>query len=166
MLTITKHLAGNNSAGGTPPRYSVDPFWPKPLPNQWALGQVAGLHVDNRNHLWIIHRPRTIEKLETGAAENPPTARCCRPAPAVIEFDPAGNVANVERIGMEKVARIDPDGNKTPTLGRERTFLEDLFGNIGTVGSGMGGPAGGGGGWAAAIDAESEVPVGAGRACP
>ncbi len=63
-----------------------------------------------------------------------------------VTFDPAGNVANVERIGMEKVARIDPDGNKTPTLGRERTFLEDLFGNIGTVGTGMGGPGGGGGG--------------------
>lgn len=84
--------SGNNSAGSAPPRYSVDPFWPKPLPNQWALGQVAGLHVDQRNHLWIIHRPGTIDKLETGAAENPPTARCCRPAPAVIEFDPAGNV--------------------------------------------------------------------------
>ena len=46
--------SGNNSAGSAPPRYSVDPFWPKPLPNQWALGQVAGLHVDQRNHLWII----------------------------------------------------------------------------------------------------------------
>lgn len=63
-----------------------------------------------------------------------------------VSFDPAGNVANVERIGMEKVVRLDPDGNKTPTLGKERTFLEDLFGNIGTVGSGMGGPAGPSGG--------------------
>lgn len=63
-----------------------------------------------------------------------------------VSFDDRGNVAAVERIGMEKVVRLDPDGNKTPTLGRERTFLEDLFGNIGTVGSGMGGPAGPGGG--------------------
>jgi hypothetical protein len=35
---------------------------------------------------------------------------------------------------MEQVARIDPDGDETPTLGRERGFLEDLFGNIGQVG--------------------------------
>ncbi|MFM5892848.1 MAG: outer membrane protein assembly factor BamE, partial [Novosphingobium sp.] len=63
-----------------------------------------------------------------------------------VSFDDRGNVANVERIGMEKVVRLDPDGNKTPTLGRERSFLEDLFGNIGTVGSGMGGPAGPSGG--------------------
>lgn len=80
------------TASGTPPQYQVDPFWPKPLPNQWALGQVAGLHVDGKDHLWVIHRPGTIEALETGATQNPPIAKCCRPAPAVIEFDPAGNV--------------------------------------------------------------------------
>jgi outer membrane protein assembly factor BamE (lipoprotein component of BamABCDE complex) len=53
-----------------------------------------------------------------------------------VSFDEKGNVSGVERSGMEKVARIDPDGSKTPTLGRERTFLEDLFGNIGQVGAG------------------------------
>jgi len=64
-----------------------------------------------------------------------------------IRFDEKGNVAAVERSGMEKVVRIDPDGDKTPTLGKERTFLEDLFGNIGTVGAGgMGGQGGSGGG--------------------
>lgn len=64
-----------------------------------------------------------------------------------VSFDANGNVSGVERSGIEKVARIDPDGDKTPTLGRERTFLEDLFGNIGTVGTGAGGaPRGGPGG--------------------
>ena len=53
-----------------------------------------------------------------------------------IAFDDKGNVATIERSGMEKVANINPDGDKTPTLGRERTFLEDLFGNIGQVGAG------------------------------
>lgn len=60
-----------------------------------------------------------------------------------VVFDDKGNVTAVERTGMEKVARIDPDGSKTPTLGRERSFLEDLFGNIGQVGAGA--PPGGGG---------------------
>lgn len=58
-----------------------------------------------------------------------------------VQFDDAGKVTGVERSGMEKVAKIDPDGSKTPTLGRERSFLEDLFGNIGQVGAG--GPGGG-----------------------
>ena len=60
-----------------------------------------------------------------------------------IMFDDKGNVTGVERTGMEKVARIDPDGDKTPTLGRNRGFLEDLFGNIGQVGAGGAGGQGG-----------------------
>lgn len=59
-----------------------------------------------------------------------------------VSFDARGNVVGVERSGIEKVVRLNPDGDKTPTLGRERTFLEDLFGNIGTVGTGAGGAGG------------------------
>ena len=63
-----------------------------------------------------------------------------------IVFDDKGNVVAVDRSGMEKVANINPDGDKTPTLGRERSFLEDLFGNIGQVGAGgTGGQSGPGG---------------------
>ena len=52
-----------------------------------------------------------------------------------VRFDPAGNVAAVDKAGLEKVVKINPDGDKTPTLGRKRSFFEDLFGNIGTVGA-------------------------------
>jgi outer membrane protein assembly factor BamE (lipoprotein component of BamABCDE complex) len=67
-------------------------------------------------------------------------------AVVAISFDAAGNVAQVQRSGMEKVARIDPESDKTPTLGRERGFLEDLFGNIGAVSTGGAGAGGGGSG--------------------
>lgn len=60
-----------------------------------------------------------------------------------ISFDERGNVTAIERSGMEKVVVLNPDGDKTPTLGRERTFLEDLFGNIGAVGTGAGAGQGG-----------------------
>jgi len=50
-----------------------------------------------------------------------------------IRFDPAGNVASVEKTGKEQIARVDPSNDKTPTLGRQRSFFEDLFGNIGTI---------------------------------
>ncbi len=56
-----------------------------------------------------------------------------------ISFDEAGNVVSAERTGMEQVVRLEPDSDATPTLGIERGLLEDLFGNIGTVGTGMGG---------------------------
>lgn len=57
-----------------------------------------------------------------------------------VKFDAAGNVASVERTGMERVVSISPDGDKTPTLGRHRGFFSELFGNIGRVGAvGQGG---------------------------
>jgi outer membrane protein assembly factor BamE (lipoprotein component of BamABCDE complex) len=61
-----------------------------------------------------------------------------------VHFDQADNVVGIERSGMELVARINPESDETPTLGRNRSFFEDLFGNIGQVGAGA--PPGGGGG--------------------
>jgi len=75
-----------------PAGYTVDTAWPKPLPNNWILGQVAGIAVDARDHVWLIHRPKTIIDEEKGASFNPPRAKCCVPAPAVIEFTPEGDV--------------------------------------------------------------------------
>lgn len=62
-----------------------------------------------------------------------------------VTFDGAGRVSEVKQSGIDQVVFLDPNGNKTPTLGRERGFLEDLFGNIGQVGgAGIGGAPGGG----------------------
>lgn len=52
-----------------------------------------------------------------------------------VSFDAAGNVAAVSKSGMERIASIRPNRDKTPTLGKSRGFFEDLFGNIGQVGS-------------------------------
>jgi outer membrane protein assembly factor BamE (lipoprotein component of BamABCDE complex) len=52
-----------------------------------------------------------------------------------VRFDAAGNVAGVERKGMEQVASIHPIDDKTPTLGRHKSLFDELFGNIGAVGS-------------------------------
>lgn len=60
----------------------------------------------------------------------------------IVHFDTAGNVSKVERRGMEQIAKIDPVGDKTPTLGRNGSLLDDLFGNIGSVGA-IGGPQNG-----------------------
>mgnify|MGYP006196805343 CR=1 FL=1 len=56
-----------------------------------------------------------------------------------IRFDEAGNVVSVERTGLELVANIDPSNEKTPTLGRERSLFDELFGNIGAMGGRTGG---------------------------
>jgi hypothetical protein len=45
------------TASYSTPHLQVDPFWPKPLPNDWVLGQVSGVAVDSRGHVWIVQRP-------------------------------------------------------------------------------------------------------------
>ena len=54
-----------------------------------------------------------------------------------VSFDEAGNVARVERSGMELVANIDPSNRETPTLGRDRSWFEEIFGNIGATAPGQ-----------------------------
>jgi outer membrane protein assembly factor BamE (lipoprotein component of BamABCDE complex) len=53
-----------------------------------------------------------------------------------VRFDQAGNVASVGMTGRDLVMNVTPTGRQTPTLGRKRSFFEELFGNIGTVNSG------------------------------
>ena len=50
-----------------------------------------------------------------------------------VQFDQAGNVVAVNKTGKELIAQVDPSGDKTPTLGRQRSFFDELFGNIGTI---------------------------------
>src|SRR5690606_7726482 len=61
------------------PIYEVDPGWPR-IPNDWVLGLTSGLAVDGQGHIWVLHRPRTVEPENAGRA-----------APPVLEFDAAGN---------------------------------------------------------------------------
>ena len=74
------------------PMFDVDPFWPKPLPNHWVLGSTIGLSVDAQDHVWIIHRPQTVEDNFKAAEFTPPVGVCCSIAPPVLEFDQAGNL--------------------------------------------------------------------------
>jgi outer membrane protein assembly factor BamE (lipoprotein component of BamABCDE complex) len=51
-----------------------------------------------------------------------------------VGFDAKGNVAGVNETGRELVMNLNPSGRRTPTLGREKSFFEELFGNIGLGG--------------------------------
>jgi DNA-binding beta-propeller fold protein YncE len=66
------------------PRYEVDPFWPKPLPDRWVTGEIGGTCTDKRDHVFTVNR-RNLTARETLVAQ---------PSPSVIEFDPEGNVVN------------------------------------------------------------------------
>ncbi len=82
-------------AGPVAPRFEVDPFWPKPLPDHWLLGSTIGVSVDSRDHVWIIHRHQSLNaETEASAGRNTPHNGCCTIAPPVIELDQDGNVVS------------------------------------------------------------------------
>ena len=77
------------------PAFLVDPLWPKPLPNHWITGNTIGVDVDDRDHIFTVHRNtenmfggRTEIGLALGVAE------CCTPAPPILEYDIEGNLIN------------------------------------------------------------------------
>jgi DNA-binding beta-propeller fold protein YncE len=70
----------------TPPQFRVDPFWPRPLPNHWLVGAVVGVAVDRRDHVWITHRPSTLQPNETRSI--------WKAAPPVLEFDADGTLVS------------------------------------------------------------------------
>jgi DNA-binding beta-propeller fold protein YncE len=115
------------------PRFEVDPFWPKPLPNKWILGQTIGVSVDAQDHVWIIHRAGSLEPGEVHATTNPPTAQCCAPAPPILEFDSAGNL--VGHWGGPGAGYDWPDSNHGITV--------DYRGNVWIGGNGRGTPPAG-----------------------
>ena len=67
------------SQEGEVPIFEVDPDWPT-IPNGWILGLVTSVSVDSRDHVWVLHRPGTLEPEEVSMA-----------APPLLEFDPDGN---------------------------------------------------------------------------
>jgi hypothetical protein len=119
-----------HAAGQMAPKFEVDPFWPKPLPNNWVIGQTIGLAVDASDNVWIIHRPGSLEAKESYLTRQ--EADCCTAAPDVLAFDPAGNV--IHHFGKA-------EGHDWPTSNHGITV--DSKGNVwlGANGAGQPGPA-------------------------
>src|SRR5438093_2792692 len=96
---------------GMAPGFVLDPAWPKPLPHNWIIGDIGGMFVDRRDHIWIYHRPRALSSTDSGA-QGPAgqngrgipispigfprpygqLSGCCVPAPSVLELDKAGTL--------------------------------------------------------------------------
>jgi hypothetical protein len=72
------------------PRFEVDPTFPKPMPNHWYQGMSIGVGVDANDHVWIVHRPDTVNANE--AAADAKTGTCCAKAPPILEFDQQGTL--------------------------------------------------------------------------
>ncbi len=89
---VQKTAAAQARGAVMAPRFEVDPIWPKPFPNGWYLGTTIGVWVDAQDHIWIVHRPSSVNVVEAAAGQDPPTGACCNAAPPILEFDQEGNI--------------------------------------------------------------------------
>jgi DNA-binding beta-propeller fold protein YncE len=72
---LSKADAAQSNGKVMAPRFEVDPFWPKAMPNNWVFGQTIGLGIDEKDQVWIIHRGNDPGNLDrTEYAYPPPVA--------------------------------------------------------------------------------------------
>jgi len=75
---IAREAVAQGSSAAAP-QFELDKSWPH-VPEKWKLGFISSVCVDADDHVWILHRPRTLPEADLAAA-----------APPVLEFDNAGN---------------------------------------------------------------------------
>jgi DNA-binding beta-propeller fold protein YncE len=94
--------------------------WPQ-MPNDWVLGLASGVTADAQDHIWVVHRPRTVVEADRDRA-----------APAVLEFDAAGTFVQGWG-GPEYVTSTEFEWPDT-----EHGIHVDQQGNVWITGSGNG----------------------------
>ena len=99
---------------GAAPTFKGDPAWPV-IPDNIAIGEVSSIAVDSRDHIWVLHRPRTV-----------PETRRAMAAPAVVEFDSQGKL----------LASWGGDGQGYDWPEREHGIFADTRGFIWITGNG------------------------------
>ena len=80
FATFVLTLDGQQATSQRPPTFQVDPSWPT-IPSDWVLGEVTSIAVDASDHIWVLHRPRSIPEDQRSGA-----------APPVLEFDTDGQL--------------------------------------------------------------------------
>jgi NHL repeat len=83
-VSLPDRAQAQSQWSGEAPRYEVDPFWPKPLPDRWVTGEIGGVCVDAQDHVFTVNRGDL-----TPAEQITATA-----APPITEFDPDGKLVN------------------------------------------------------------------------
>src|SRR5204863_5640095 len=80
IAVVERPVSAQKPAGGLP-TFQIDPSWPK-FEGNWIFGSIGGVFVDPTNdHVWVLNRPRTLQKDEDYAAQKPPVGDAAFPRP-------------------------------------------------------------------------------------
>src|SRR5438552_14686731 len=60
----------NQAQNRSLPTFEVDRAWPK-VPPQWKLGDPSSIAIDEQDHVWVLHRPRTLKPEQAAMAAQP-----------------------------------------------------------------------------------------------
>src|SRR5690349_13050373 len=74
--------AQRNATPAEVPAFEFDPTWPKPLPNKWILGDIAGVHVDDKDQIWVLQRANTVPLSSAADYKKKGGGDCCAAPPA------------------------------------------------------------------------------------
>jgi hypothetical protein len=135
VIGIVSAMLENVAAGQAPtrqggiPAFQLDPSWPKPFPANWVLGEIVSINMDSRDHVWILHRPKTVKEGEVTGTK--------LLAPPVVELDADGNV--VQAWGGPGVGYSWMEGSTAPPLvgsNAEHGIFVDYKDNVWVTGNG------------------------------
>ena len=62
VVSVAAFIAGPKplQAQSGVPKFEVDPYWPKPLPDRWVTGEIGGLCVDAKDHVFLVQRVNDV----------------------------------------------------------------------------------------------------------
>ena len=63
-------------AADATPKFEIDASWPKPLPNNWILGQIGGIFVDKDDNVWVANGGVAKVDVATQTASQPISLGC------------------------------------------------------------------------------------------
>src|SRR5438552_17651139 len=59
-------LSQNKAAG---PKFEVDPWWPKPLPEGWITGRLGSVCIDSHDHVIVTNRRDITDEVKESSRQ-------------------------------------------------------------------------------------------------
>ena len=110
LVVAVAQPAASQSEEAAVPKFQVDADWPKPLPNEWRVGQMAGVAVAPDDTIYVLNRPRSLSGSGAGATAAAPGVFVCEEGGNAVEEGSACE----DDAEFETAVAADAFGNPRP----------------------------------------------------